>query len=149
MIKILRGTACRALMGHANFKRTWIGDPGHTDLTKDSNSTSKRKGDRGRPYENSGGFNFFSVHNYPPLVRGRRSRGSFPCLFYHRRGRCGRGRAFALGKHRLPLPQEGVCLKTRAFRGFRPGGTIFKWFPPQENLNSNCIDLSSSTAYFL
>ncbi len=26
------------------------------------------------------------------------------------------------GKHRLPLPLEGVCLKTR-FGGFRPGGT--------------------------
>ena len=35
------------------------------------------------------------------------------CFFYPKRGRCGRGKAFAERKHRLPLPQEGVCLKTR------------------------------------
>ena len=44
--------------------------------------------------------------------------------------RCGSGRAFAEGEHSRPLPQEGVCLKTR-FGGFRPGGTREARFPHQ------------------
>ena len=41
----------------------------------------------------------------------------------------GGGERLPSGKHGLPLPQERVCLKTRAFRGFRPGETRAARFP--------------------
>jgi hypothetical protein len=47
-------------------------------------------------------------------------------------GVAGGGERLPSGKHRLPLPQEGVCLKTRAFRGFRPGGTAIAVPPPKK-----------------
>ena len=34
-------------------------------------------------------------------------------------------------RNRGALPLEGVCLKTRAFRGFRPGETRVARFPHQ------------------
>ena len=50
------------------------------------------------------------------------------CIIFHvfstiNEGVAGGGRRLPSDKHRLPLPLEGVCLKTRAVRGFRPGGT--------------------------
>ncbi len=46
-------------------------------------------------------------------------------------GVAGGGGRLPSGKHRLPLPQEGVCPKTRAFRGFGPGGTAIAVPPPK------------------
>jgi hypothetical protein len=48
--------------------------------------------------------------------------------------RCGGTRAFAEGKHCRVLPQEGVCMKTRVFRGLRPGGTALA-VPPSEEFD--------------
>ncbi len=55
------------------------------------------------------------------------------CSFYPERGRCGRGRAFAKGKHRLPLPQEGVR-RRHGFAWLRPGGTAIAVPPPEKLL---------------
>ena len=76
------------------------------------------------------------------------------CVFYLKRGRCGRGRAFATGKHRLPLPLEGVCRK-RGFARLRPGGTALAVPPPRAfdlssvpRLSSHCFSIPITSPMF-
>ncbi len=65
---------------------------------------------------------FFILHHYDCYFF------PFPVFSTIAEGVAGGGERLPSGKHRLPLPQERVCLKTR-FGGFRPGETIVNGFP--------------------
>ena len=54
-----------------------------------------------------------------------------PCFFTLKKGVAGRGERLPSGKHRFPLPLEGVCRRRVPFAASGRGKLVFRRFPHQ------------------